>query len=123
MKSTPSVRSLFNFTLVLLIMLGALTSATAGPRKIPVGKPVYCDTTAGRTVLDNGSYSKLYCRFTAIMDLQTVHGCCTWAGGILTVKNGDVVCRNGTLSSVCSIQNQTDESYKTSDGTVTLNPN
>ena len=121
MKSTPFARSLINLTVFLLMALGLLTSATAGPRTIPVGKPVYCDTTAGRTVLDNGSYSKLYCRYTAIMDIQTIHGCCSWAGGVLGVKNGNVICRNGTLSAVCSLQNQEDDSYKTSDGTVTFN--
>lgn len=99
----------------------ALTMPTqASQRKVPVGKPVYCDTSAGRTVLNNGSYSKLYCRNHAIMDLQTLHSCCTWAGGVLAVKNGDVICRNGTLSAVCSLQNREDDTNQNFDGTVTF---
>ena len=92
----------------------------ASQRKTPVGKPVYCDTSAGRTVLNNGSYSKLYCRNHAITNIQTIHGCCTWAGGIMAVKNGDVICRNGALSAVCSLQNHGEESNQNFDGTVSF---
>lgn len=68
-------------------------------------KPVYCDTSAGRMVLSDGSYSKLYCRYNAIMDIQNVHGCCSWAGGVFLVKQGNVICRDGSISPVCSTQN------------------
>lgn len=81
----------------------------------------YCDTSAGFMVLNNGSYSKLYCRYSAIMNKQRVHGCCTWSGGILAVKEGNVICRNGTVSAVCSIQNHQKEHEERTDNTVDLN--
>ena len=105
----------------LLLSFFLLNSSQAKYSNVAPGKPVYCDTSAGRTVLNNGSYSKSYCRYTAIMNRQKLHGCCTWAGGVMIVSNGNVICRNGTSSAVCSLQNHEDNSYMKSDGTVTLN--
>jgi hypothetical protein len=67
-------------------------------------KILYCDTSAGRSVLDNGDYSKTYCRWIAVMDLQSVNTCCTWKGGVMLVKQGKVICGDGSLSTVCSIK-------------------
>lgn len=66
--------------------------------------PSYCDTSAGRVVKSDGGYSKRYCRWTAVMDFQGVHTCCTWQGGVLVIKNGLVICNDGTVSPICSIQ-------------------
>lgn len=106
---------------VSLLSFFSFSSAHAKSRTVPVGKPVYCDTSTGRTVLNNGSYSQLYCRYSAIMNYQTLHGCCSWAGGVLAVKNGDVICKDGSLSSVCSLQNQSNNPSKNSDGSVNVN--
>lgn len=64
----------------------------------------YCDSSAGRFVCRNGSYSACYCTKRAVMDLQHVAGCCTWQGGVMVVSpTGLVVCNNGAISEVCSI--------------------
>jgi hypothetical protein len=85
-----------------------------------VGKPVYCDTSGGRSVLNNGSYSQLYCRYNAVMDFQTIHGCCSWAGGVLAVKEGNVICRDYSISEICSLQNHEDEFELRTDASVEL---
>ncbi|WP_174901052.1 neurogenic locus notch [Legionella hackeliae] len=66
----------------------------------------YCDTSAGRYVCSNGYYSSCYCTRHAVMDLQKLQGCCLWQGGVLTVDDatGVVVCNNGGVSEVCSLQ-------------------
>ncbi len=66
-------------------------------------KPVYCDTSGGRLVLDDGNISKTYCRWKAVMDFQYIHDCCTWQGGVLLVSMGKVVCRDGSVSPICSL--------------------
>ncbi len=120
MKNNLRMLTYFKTALFIAVSLFITFSANASRQKAAVGKPVYCDTTAGRTVLDNGSYSKLYCRNHAVMNLQTLHGCCSWAGGILTVRNGNVICRNGTLSPICSLQNQNNNDKQKSDGSVSF---
>ena len=79
--------------IAVLISLPTISSASS-----------YCDTSAGRSVLNSGGYSKHYCRKTAVMDIQGFNGCCTWSGGVLTAQGGTVVCNNGTVSPICSIQ-------------------
>lgn len=65
----------------------------------------YCDSSAGRYVCRNGFYSSCYCTRHAVMDLQRVAGCCLWQGGVMVVAaNGLVICNNGGVSEVCSIQ-------------------
>ncbi len=83
-------------------------------------RPVYCDTSAGRIVLNDGDYSKSYCRFNAVMDLQNIHECCTWQGGVLLVRLGQVICRDGSVSPICSIQEEKDNKYMYSDDSVEI---
>lgn len=65
----------------------------------------YCDSSAGRFVCRNGYYSSCYCTRHAVMDLQRVHGCCLWQGGVMAVDPmGLVICNNGGVSEICSIQ-------------------
>lgn len=106
-----------------LFLIPAVVSAKRVPCKKDTNPISYCDTSAGRLVDTNGSYSKTYCRFTAIMDLQKVSGCCTWQGGVMLVKMGKVICADGTISPVCSIQVQQLEKqhYQESDQSVNIN--
>lgn len=65
----------------------------------------YCDSSAGRFVCRNGYYSSCYCTRHAVMDLQRIEGCCLWQGGVLLVDPlGVVICNNGGVSEVCSLQ-------------------
>jgi hypothetical protein len=66
----------------------------------------YCDSSAGRLVCNNGSYSSCYCTRHAIMDLQHIQGCCLWQGGVMTTDpaTGLVICNDGGVSAVCSLQ-------------------
>lgn len=66
----------------------------------------YCDSTAGRYVCNNGYYSTCYCTRHAVMDLQKLEGCCLWQGGVFNIEaTGLVLCNNGGISEICSIQN------------------
>ncbi len=65
----------------------------------------YCDSSAGRFVCQNGYYSSCYCTRHAVMDLQRIQGCCLWQGGVLLVDEvGLVICNDGGVSEVCSLQ-------------------
>ena len=71
-----------------------------------MGGVSYCDSSAGRVVCGNGEYSACYCTRHAVMDLQKISGCCLWQGGVLQIDPfGLVICRDGSTSSVCSLQN------------------
>lgn len=64
----------------------------------------YCDSSAGRFVCNNGSYSSCYCTRHAVMDLQFLKGCCLWQGGVSKIDDtGFVLCNDGGISSVCSV--------------------
>lgn len=64
----------------------------------------YCDSSAGRYVCNNGYYSSCYCTRHAVMDLQKLEGCCLWQGGVLTTsETGMVICNNGGISEICSL--------------------
>ncbi len=93
--------------------------------KEEVSNPLrYCDTSAGRSVLKTGGYSQTYCRHTAMMNFQRLHGCCTWQGGVFLVKAGNVICGNGSISPICSIQEtqrRKADSYKNNDNSVNIN--
>lgn len=66
----------------------------------------YCDSSAGRYVCQNGYYSSCYCTRHAIMDIQNIKGCCLWQGGVYAVNlQGVVICADGKISEICSIQN------------------
>lgn len=65
----------------------------------------YCDSSAGRYVCKNGYYSSCYCTRHAVMDLQRIQGCCLWQGGVMAVDPmGLVICNNGGVSEICSLQ-------------------
>lgn len=100
-----------------LMLLSFLAFSTSYAAKI---KPSYCDTSAGRLVLSNGDYSKYYCRYDAIMDYQNLHGCCSWSGGVFLVKLGNVICRDGSISAVCSLQSKNEDEYNRSDNSIEL---
>lgn len=71
-----------------------------------MGGVSYCDSSAGRYVCNNGSYSACYCTRHAVMDLQKIQGCCLWQGGVFKIDElGLVICNNGGVSEICSIQN------------------
>lgn len=66
----------------------------------------YCDSSAGRYVCNNGYYSTCYCTRHAVMDIQKIAGCCLWQGGVFAIDaTGLVLCNNGGISEICSIQN------------------
>lgn len=94
------MKKIFLFTLSFIFALNgfALTGTYNKPQRH------YCDTSAGRTVLDSGKFSQSYCRETAVMLIRSSKACCTWDGGILKEVRGQVICRNGTISPICSIQ-------------------
>lgn len=68
----------------------------------------YCDSSVGFYVCNNGYFSSCYCTRHAIMDLQQLQGCCMWNGGVAPQINpyGIIICRDGTVSELCSIQTQ-----------------
>lgn len=70
-----------------------------------MGGVQHCDSTAGRYVCQNGEYSTCYCTRHAVMNLQKIEGCCLWQGGVFRVtESGLVVCNNGGVSEVCTLQ-------------------
>ncbi len=65
----------------------------------------YCDSSAGHYVCKNGDYSTCYCTIHAVMDLQKIEGCCLWQGGVFKIDElGLVICNNGAVSELCSLQ-------------------
>ena len=65
----------------------------------------YCDSSVGRYVTNNGDYSVCYCTRHAVMNLQKLEGCCTWQGGVFKISDrGLVLCNNGGISELCSLQ-------------------
>lgn len=70
-----------------------------------MGGVQYCDSSAGRMVCKNGDYSTCYCTRHAVMDLQKIAGCCLWQGGVFKLsERGLVICRDGGISEICSLQ-------------------
>lgn len=84
----------------------SFSNAFAGNCCNNMGGIKYCDSSAGRYVCSNGYYSSCYCTRRAVMDLQKIQGCCLWKGGVLAenVGNGLVICRDGSVSELCSLQ-------------------
>jgi len=66
----------------------------------------YCDTTAGHYVCNDGGYSACICTEQAVITgyEQFMTGCCVWHGGVISSDLGEVICADGTLSAVCSLQ-------------------
>lgn len=103
-------------------LMGLLLSYSIQAEPCPgIGKVSYCDASSGRYILENGDYSTCYCNLPpsgplyisnggtitygsrAVMDLQTVAGCCLWHGGVLRLcTNSQVICNDGSVSDVCS---------------------
>lgn len=70
-----------------------------------MGGVQYCDSSAGRFVCQNGEYSSCYCTRHAVMDLQKIKGCCLWQGGVFKIdERGLVICNNGSVSELCTLQ-------------------
>ena len=71
-----------------------------------MGGVQYCDSSSGRFVCNNGFISSCYCSRDAVMNLQKIRGCCLWQGGVMaTDEDGLVLCRDGSISEECSVQN------------------
>lgn len=70
------------------------------------GGILYCDSSAGRYVCKNGTYSTCYCSRHAVMDFQHLQGCCLWHGGVFQLDSatGLTICNDGSVSEVCSIE-------------------
>ena len=103
------MRSFTRFLPALTLLLGGLfTEATYSACAnccASMGGIQYCDSSSGRYVCQNGYYSSCYCTRHAVMDLQRIGGCCIWQGGVLMVdETGLVICNNGGVSEVCSLQ-------------------
>lgn len=66
----------------------------------------YCDISAGHYVCKNGTYSACICTQQTSVSAKPLSpiGCCTWHGGVMEGKFGQVVCRDGSLSEVCGDQ-------------------
>jgi hypothetical protein len=96
------------FLLVLSLLLGMSSQIaySACPACCAeMGGISYCDSSAGRYVCKNGYYSSCYCTRHAVMDLQRIQGCCLWQGGVMAVDPmGLVICNNGGVSELCSLQ-------------------
>ena len=103
------MRSFKEACLSITLLLGAVSPIAYGACLdccSNMGGIRYCDSSAGRYVCNNGSYSDCYCNRHAVMDLQRVHGCCLWQGGVMAIDElGLVVCNNGGVSEVCSLAN------------------
>ena len=94
--------------LILLTLFSLIAGAAAANCCRSMGGIRYCDSSAGRFVCNNGSYSSCYCTNHAVMDLQKLEGCCLWHGGVMKVdlnNNGIVICNDGSVSASCTYQN------------------
>ena len=105
------MHSLYRLALASLMLLCMLSTAVHGDCDNccgSMGGVQYCDSSAGRMVCKNGEYSACYCTRHAVMNLQKLQGCCLWQGGIFkTDERGLVICNNGGVSEVCSLQTPT----------------
>lgn len=99
------IHRLFFITTLLLSLTIQNAYAVCADCCAKMGGIRYCDSSAGRYVCNNGYYSSCYCTRHAVMDLQKVVGCCLWQGGVMVVsEEGLVICNNGGISEVCSLQ-------------------
>jgi hypothetical protein len=72
----------------------------------------YCDISSGHYVCSDGGYSQCICTVSTAMSryAQLPLGCCLWHGGVAVNNYGQVICKDGTFSSICSIQSLTSTS-------------
>lgn len=64
----------------------------------------YCDSSAGRYVLENSDFSSQYCTRHAVMNMDKFEGCCTWHGGVAKATQIEVICNDGSKSELCALQ-------------------
>ncbi len=66
----------------------------------------YCDISSGHYVCSDGGYSTCICQSTTPVTTYAtlMLDCCLWHGGIAANNLGIVVCNDGSVSEVCSIQ-------------------
>ena len=100
-----SLRHLLIAALLLLNAPVSLVHSACPDCCAKMGGVQYCDSSAGRFVCNNGFYSSCYCTRHAVMDLQKIQGCCLWQGGVMAQDAmGLVICNNGSVSELCSLQ-------------------
>ena len=83
------------------------TSEIVQSKKCCYGSGIsYCDATAGHYVCNDGGYSACLCTNQAPVSTyrQLALGCCLWHGGVVASSLGQVVCADGSMSDVCSLQ-------------------
>lgn len=98
-----SLKKIFIISLLLFIN-NSLSFAACPDCCAKEGGVHYCDSSSGRFVCRSGYFSSCYCSRHAVMDLQHVNGCCLWQGGVMSVQEGLVICNNGGISEMCSLQ-------------------
>ena len=92
------MRNLHNIYFIASMLL---TSTSA----LSVGKIVYCDSSTGRYILDDGSTSAQYCTIHATMNLHKFSGYCMWHGGVSHRPSEVTIhCNDGTDSEIGSLQ-------------------
>lgn len=66
----------------------------------------YCDLSSGHYVCNDGGYSTCICTPHAAVTAYSrlLIGCCVWHGGVIDSSLGQVICADGSLSEVCSLQ-------------------
>ena len=102
-------RAILNSFFLLSVSIGVLY-ASCEKCCDNMGGIQYCDSSGGRYVCKNGEYSSCYCTRHAIMELQKIEGCCLWQGGVLKIDGkGAVICRNGSISEICTLQKPVDQ--------------
>ena len=93
-----------------LFLLAPMSYAVCSECCSNMGGIKSCDSSAGRYVCQNGYYSSCHCTRHAVMDLQRVQGCCLWQGGVMVIDPmGMVICNNGGVSEICSLQHPTNQ--------------
>lgn len=93
------MRTLYNICLITTVL--TVNTATLA---YTVPKTVYCDSSTGRYILNNGDTSSQYCTIHATMNLNKFSGCCMWHGGVAKNDGQTVHCNDGTDSEICALQ-------------------
>jgi hypothetical protein len=98
------MKNKFYFLLICLsVSISSIASDNCPNCCVGYGGISYGDSSSGRFVCNNGYVSQCYSTRHAIMNLQKFKGCCMWEGGVLKVTlKGEVICRDGQISELCS---------------------
>lgn len=91
------MRNLRNACFIASILL--ISESTLAKPKI-----MYCDSSTGRYILDNGVTSSQYCTIHGLMNLNKFSGFCMWHGGVAKTTSTTVHCNDGTDSEMGSLQ-------------------